>query len=286
MGITRRAFVGLAGTAAASVALTPHLVLAAATHPLKPSGYFHPPALLSVGTFGKDEMVRRFRNLAQMYGVPADIDLAYGHYWTDFGRILRALPNTAEPGLGHLFRDFTHGEDLARFVLTLSRVDLASDAGPAPHPAELGLLSTSLFGSNSSSFDVAPATAGWEDIRAYELTLDWDQALAMPKVGPEFDTNMVVAAAGVALAAIEPAANHMQSLIEKDTNAIGMSPLGYCLGQVVLGGLQSIAYQNALRRDPASAILLANLLARSYLFLGQRGDGRLVFMIVKRSMEP
>lgn len=294
MGTSRRAFLrliaavggGLAGTGAIRAGIG----LGAAT-PVGPPYFAKLPAPGPDGPHGE---VRAREKAAELVPERAGLYLDRKNCWREVdGEIYNLLPAERRAALASFFADFMHGEDLAEFAYWLSEVDFSRAASQMPtedevHALELWLTAMGNYVEASGGYGprsaIAKASlvepeADLSRVSPASLTLSWEEGRALPKEGPEFaDWSMILTAHGVCVHAFGRAAKQLLPFAraERARGYRGGGSIIFSTVEAVLGGLQSLQYQDALRRR-SQAVLVARVAARGYLLLGGADGGGLVF---------
>ena len=209
-----------------------------------------------------------------------DRDVANSRYWDQISDLIQAIPRgSRHQAFRDFFADFVHATDVADFVYWLSLANLSIPVGPAPTSAEASALCKWLLKrTGPPTCQIRKLGAPLADVEPISIMMDWSTAVAMPKIGPEFQGEMVMVSSGMSVAAFRPAA----AVIELLAQSQGITPwtthatiAGAAL-ELLLGGIQSISYQNAIGRPPQAA-LLAQIVSRGFLLVGQNSHEELVF---------
>ena len=241
------------------------------------------------GPFGESQLRLRAASL-----VPerAPFYLDVGNCWSQVAGDIYAMSlDQRRSALDSFFANFLHGADYADFVFWLSQVDFSKPASAAPSAAEVqplaGWLNTWTKGSSGTRnrteepavVRVRNAGDSLADVSPLSLMLQWEDAVAMPKTGPEFQfPEALVAAQAVAVYAFGRAAKQLGPIAQRERLQDGQpgATIAGAAVELVMGGIQAIADQDTFGVRPQAA-LLARLAAGGHLLVGTSLAGRLVF---------
>jgi len=293
LGASRRAFLRLfVAAASGAVALQPRQLTGLAASP-GDEILMRPTNPGPAGPFGADQLRAKAAALAPARSA---VYLDSANCWSQVANDIYVMSRAErQAALSAFFSDFAHGGQLADFVFSLSEVNFSHAAALPPSPADVAALDTWVrlasrdtstpdrFAEKTAGLDVRRLGQSLQDVSQFSLLLSWERGQALPKAGSEFQEQMVIAAEGVAIYAFGRASEQLLPIVrsERGSQAIRGASLAASAVELVLGGLQSIAYQNALGRR-SEAVRLARLAAAGFLLLGRSHAGDLVFSRVER----
>ena len=215
-----------------------------------------------------------------------------GNCWAQVAGDIYAMSlDQRRAALDSFFANFLHGADYAEFIYWLSQIDFSKSASAAPSADEVqplaGWLNTWTKGSSGirnrteepAVVRVRNAGDTLADLNPLSLMLQWEDAVAMPKTGPEFQyPDALIAGQAVAVYAFGRAAMQLGRIAQRERQR-GAQPGATIAGaavELVMGGIQAIADQDTFGVRPQAA-LLARLAASGHLLVGTSVAGRLVF---------
>jgi hypothetical protein len=287
--ITRRRFISALGVGAAAVIAAPD-VMAATVSTRSPVGdIWMSPLLPETGTFGRTAILARASNAILRAGGTCPGRWDEMKYWEQIGVSLRSIERSAVSSvLTAYFDGFVHSADHAEFGLQLALA--GRQAGSAPTTAEVVRLSEYLFGNSEATHVFVPFGVPHVDVQRFDLMLDVEEFKSRPQTGPEYDGAMVAAASGMHYAAFLTALRMLTPVVRNLRAEVVNDPaanVGDALCELLLGGIQVIAYQDDLGRKPDGVLLMAQLMRRGYLVVGRDSHGALAIAKIDWSgLEP
>jgi hypothetical protein len=279
---SRRRFLSLIGSGATVAIVSPMIGVASTltTAPRAPQGeIWMPPVLQHGGHFGRDAVLRRIADGLATNGGQAPAQWDSFRYWDQIADCLSRLSSSRlRPLINRFFSDVVHGDEHAAFASKLADASRLRAPRTGPSHQEVSILSEFLFDKAAAGVRVAEPDADHRGVDRFDLMLEVDVARALPLTGAEFDGEMVAAATGLHYAAFRGGLRRMAPFVATARRQL-MPPhanVGDALMELLLGGIQSISYQDAIGRK-TQAVLLADLLRRGYLLLGRDRADTLVF---------
>lgn len=275
--VTRRRFISLVGAGAAALTASPALV--AAANRRGPTGDpWISPLLLEAGPFGRSATLRVVTQAILASGGSCPDQWHPLAYWEQIGHCLEGLDEGALATVfDRYFEQVLHGSDHAAFALELALAGRSS--GPPPSKDEIAEVSSYLFATPSTAYELVPSDWHEAGVERFDLMLDVDEFRARPQTGPEYNGAMVAAASGMHYAAFVLKLRFLAPLIRQVRAEVSVVPaanIGDALCELLLGGIQVIAYQDDLGRQPGGVLLMARLMRRGYLIFGRKADGTVV----------
>ena len=271
--VTRRRFISLVGAGAAALTAPP--ALAAAANGRGPTGDpWISPLLLEAGPFGRKAILKLTTEAILASGGSCPNQWHPFEYWEQIGHCLEGLDEGAlSTVFDRYFKQVLHGGDHAAFAIELALAGRSS--GPPPSRDEIAEVSTYLFATPSTGYQLVPSDWHEAGVERFDLMLGVDEFKARPQTGPEYNGAMVAAASGMHYAAFVTKLRILARLIKRVRAELPIVPaanVGDALCELLLGGIQVIAYQDDLGRDPGGVLLMARLMRRGYLILGRNAD--------------